>query len=357
MKKVLIWGIAVMLMVAMTFIGVGCKEEAAPVEEAVVEEVVVEEVEEEAIKPLDEMKIGYVMPYLEGWFYYWDIGWKIIMDHHGVETETILTYWEPEKELQAVRDFITMEVDALSIESGNADTAQVMCQLANEAGIPILIDSSSISEGPGKPFFDISFDYGAMGTLMGEKISENWPGSKVLHMAGIAGFLATDAQDDALKAVAEDTGAYELVGTEYTGYSMEETMTLLRDIIQSGKEFDIVIGSCQEISEGIIETLKSEGLLGEKIVISVNYGPLDVINLDEKELDFAVGQSVGLHSMVAGVVVLNYLQGIEPFAEVANLPFQWCTQDNHKEVGISWEVDESWIPVAEKYALKGELDY
>ncbi len=348
MKKAIIWLIIAMLIVA--FIGVGCKKEAEE------KEVAAAEAPAEEAFDFGALKIGYVMPYLEGWFGYWDLGWNIIMDEYGVDTEAILTYWDSEKDLQAVRDFITMGVDAISIESGSADTAQVMVQLANEAGIPIMIDSSSLAPGPGKPFFDISFDYGAMGSLAAEKITEMWPGAKVLHMAGIAGFAPTEDQDMALKAGA-DAGGYKLVGTEYTGYQIEDSKNILRDTIAGGKEFNVIVAASQEVAEGCIEALKSADMLDDVIVISVNYGPLDVENFEQGELDYAIGQSVGLHSMVAAVVTLNYLQGIEPFAPVAHLPFQWLTPENHKEEGITWAVDKTWITVAEKYAKTGILEY
>jgi len=348
MKRAIVWIIIVMLIVA--FVGVGCKKEEKPAEVAAAE------TPEEEEFDFSALKIGYVMPYLEGWFGYWDQGWNLVMDKYGVDTETILTYWDPEAELQAVRDFITMGVDAISIESGNPDTAQVMCQLANDAGIPILIDSSGLAPGPGKPFFDISFDYGAMGELAAEKITDMWPGAKVLHMAGIAGFPPTEDQDASLKAGAE-AGGYEFVGTEYTGYQIEETKNILMDLLSAGKEIDVIVCGAQEMAEGSIEALKSFDMLDDVIVISVNYGPLDIENFEQGELDYAIGQSVGLHSMVAAAVTLNYLQGIEPFSPVAHLPFQWLTQETHYEDGITWDVDESWIPVAEKYALTGELEF
>ena len=50
MKKVLIWLFAMVFMLSLTFIGIGCKEEAAPsVEEAVEEEAVEEEAVEEIV--------------------------------------------------------------------------------------------------------------------------------------------------------------------------------------------------------------------------------------------------------------------------------------------------------------------
>ena len=93
MKRVLIWLMVALLIVA--FAGVGCNKEAAE------EEVVKAEETVEEVKELKDLKIGYVMPYLQGWFGYWDQGWNLVMDKYGVETETILTNWDPEAELQA----------------------------------------------------------------------------------------------------------------------------------------------------------------------------------------------------------------------------------------------------------------
>ena len=366
MKRITLWFVVITICISMLGVYVisGCAPAAAP-EEPTVDEPGEEMVEEPA--PVDEpaeetvasqvegMETGYVIPYLEGWFYFWEQAWVMMMDEYGVSTSGVLTYWEPEQELEGVRDMIIKDVDAIVLTSTNPDPAQMATQEANNAGIPIAVDSSSVADGPGDPFLDITFDYYDMGELVGQKIAELGLGEKVVYLSGIPGFAPSDDIEDALRDVGEQTGAFEVVAVEFTGYSIEESVTLMQAIIQSGLEFDVVVGCSQEPAEGTIEVLRQEGMLGEKVVISVNGGPLDVANFEAGTLDYAVGQSPGLLGLITGSMVLNKLQGIEPFDKVVRPPFQWLSQEDYMEEMIPWDVDESWIPIAEHYATTGEL--
>ena len=60
-------------------------------------------------------------------------------------------------------------------------------------------------------------------------------------------------------------------------------------------------------------------------------------------------------ALITGSFTLNYLQGIDPFSQKIRPPFQWLTPENYKDEIVPWEVDESWIPIAEKYTATGEL--
>jgi ribose transport system substrate-binding protein len=366
MKKISLWVVVAVLCLSLlgAYSLAGCKAETqtsvaeettAPAEtEAPATTKDAEEKPEEAVS-LSDFETGYVIPSLEGWFKIWDTTWNVYMEKYGVATSGTLTGWDAEKDLQGVRDMIAKGVDAIVLTSTNPDPAQMACKEANDAGIPIAVDSSSVAEGPGKPFLDITFDYYDMGELAGNKVAELDLGTKVVHMAGIPGFAPTVDQDNALKDVGESTGAYELVATEYSNYSMEESLKLMKDIIQSGKEFDVIVCCSQEAASGTIEALKQEGLLGKKVVISVNGGPLDVENFEAGTLDYAIGQSPGLLALITGSFTLNYLQGIDPFSQKIRPPFQWLTPENYKDEIVPWEVDESWIPIAEKYTATGEL--
>ncbi len=370
MKKISLWILTVIICTSL--VGFYSLTGCAPVEEPVVEEPVepveepVDPVEEPVEEPIEEpveepeislegMETGYVIPSLEGWFFHWENAWTMMMDEYGVDTSGVLTGWDPEEELSGVRDMIIRDVDAIVLTSTNPDPAQMACQEANDAGIPIAVDSSSVAEGPGEPFLDITFDYYDMGELAGNKIAELELGTKVIHMAGIPGFAPTEDQDDALKDVAEQTGAYELVATEYTSYATDETIRLMRDTIAAGVEFDVVVGCAQEAAEGAIEALRGEGMLDDVVVISVNAGPMDVANFEAGNLEYAIGQSPGLLALITGSITLNYLQGIEPFEQEVRLPFQWLSAEDYEEEIIPWEVDETWIPIAEHYALTGEM--
>jgi ribose transport system substrate-binding protein len=369
MKKISLWLMISVLCVSMVsvFALSGCRGDVVTAIEEAVEQIpeAVEEAVEEVVEAVAEettpevslegMEIGYVIPYLEGWFFYWEAAWKMMMEKNGVATSGTFTYWEAEKDLSGVRDMITKGVDAIVLTSTNPDPAQMACKEANDAGIPIAVDSSSVADGPGEPFLDITFDYYAMGELAGQKIAELGLGTKVVYLSGIPGFAPSFELEDALRDVADETGAYEVVAVEYIYYSIEESITAMQALIQSGLEFDVVVGCSQEPAEGTIEVLRQEGMLGEKVVISVNGGTLDVANFEAGTLDYAVGQSPGFLALITATITMDYLQGIEPFSSVVRPPFQWLSADDYMEEMVPWAVDESWIPVAERYARTGEF--
>ena len=124
MKKILIWIMVAVFAISLSFVGAGCAQPAAETtaaettaapettaEETMAEETMAEETmaEETGLpektftgKDWADVKVGYVMPYLEGWFFYWDIGFKVPMEYNDIYSETVLTYWDPEAELQGV---------------------------------------------------------------------------------------------------------------------------------------------------------------------------------------------------------------------------------------------------------------
>lgn len=354
MKKTLLTVLILMLSFSMILAFIGCKV-AAPATTAAAAETTAAAVTTttEQAKPLH---IGNVMPYLEGWFGYFDSGFKLVLDKENVEITQILTNWEPEKEIQAVRDLIALGVDGISMVSGNPDASQTMCQLANDAGIPIQIVDSTLSEGTGKPFNVVEMDWYGIGEMMGNKIAENWPGAKVVELSGLAGFGTVELQIEALKKVEKDTGKYTRVQQEYTDYGIETSKNLMRDIIQSGKEFNVVIGGAQEMAEGAIQALEEAKLLGKVVVISGNGGVLDEANFASKKLNAAVSEPVGFHGIVSAISILNFLKGNPPL-EIVSTPFVWCTVDDWQKTLIPWEVDETWIPIAEEFVKTGKLNY
>lgn len=342
MKKTLLISVAMVLVLSMASIGIGCASEAAPAAPA-----------EEA---MEELRIGHVMPYLEGWFSYFDQGFRLVMDDQNIQVTQILTNWEPEAEIQAVRDLIGLGVDGISVTSGNPDASQTMCQIANEAGVPIQIVDSTVSEGPGAPFNVVEFDWYGVGVMFGEKIAENWPGAKVVELQGLAGFGVVESQVQAMRDVQQRTGAFELVQLEYTDYGIETSKNLLRDIIQSGKEFNVVVGGAQEMAEGAIQALEEAGMLDDVIVISGNGGVLDEANFAAGKLDAAISQPCGFHGIVTAISILEFLRGNPPL-ELVSTPIVWVTVDDWEQTLIPWDIDASWIPVAEEFIATGNLKY
>ena len=378
MKKAMIWALVTVFALSLSFVGISCKaaavettaaaattaaETAAATTAAPVETTAAETAAsaETAIngKLMTDLKVGYVMPYLEGWFFYWDVGWKTKMRAEAMYTETILTYWDPEAELQAVRDFITKGFDAITLQTASPDVAQSAAQICNEAGVAFFIENAALAEGPGTIIADIEMDWVEVGRQFGNGIADNWPGAKVVEMQGAPGFPVIEKQIQGMEEVlAKRPGSFERLRTEYNkDYSAEVTFNDLAAIIQSGQKFDCVIGGFQEAAEASIEALKANDVsMDDIIVISGNGGPLDVANFIDGDLDAAVSEPVAFHAMLVATTIIEYLKG-NGVPALQMTPSVWVMRENWKETLIPWEMDESWLPVAQKFVETGKLEY
>ena len=314
----------------------GKKEEAAP-----------GKVPEE--KPL---VIGHVNIWNIGWYAYLGNAVDIIADKYGVEIARLFTDYTVEKELQAVEDMITRDVDGIILGSTSADSCQRAAQLCNDADIPLVIENSSIAPGPGKVVSDVEFDWRLLGRMMAEETAKHWPGSRVVIITGVLGTGPIDLLLEDFNETAEKVGI-EVVKIIPADYMTEKALTETQNLIQSGLEFDVIWGNCQEMTEGIIEAFKSAGILGEKIILSTNGGPMDVKNLEEGELDGCINYSPGFHGLLCFLTMYNYLTG-EEVPELTYLPMKWIDPENLDEV-FPWEMDASFIPLAEQYMETGSL--
>ena len=138
-------------------------------------------------------------------------------------------------------------------------------------------------------------------------------------------------------------------------YLTEKALAETQNVIQSGLEFDVVWGHGQTVTDGIIEGLKSANVLDDYVVLSCNGGPTDVENLKEGELDGAISYSPGFHGLLTFLSMYYYLSGKE-LPELTYVPMKFITQDN-PEGGFVWEMDESFIPIAEEYMKTGNADF
>ena len=81
-------------------------------------------------------------------------------------------------------------------------------------------------------------------------------------MQGIKGF------EDAVAA----TPGLNLAAPAQDGqYATETALNITKAMVQGGLDFNVAIGSCQEITEGIIQGLKEERVsLDDVVIITVN---------------------------------------------------------------------------------------
>ena len=302
--------------------------------------------------------VGVIIPYEVGWFSAFKQGFEVAAEAENVNINWQYHNYKPNEETKAIQNLITLGVDAINLTAATPSSAQYSCQLANEADIPIQITESGLAEGPGEPISDIDFDWYEIYQFLAENLREDVDGElNILNVAGIAGSPPVMQGIEGLKDKLDEMENAQLATeVQYGDYATAKTLEVVKNIIQSGVEFNVAIGASQEVTEGIIQALNEEGIpLSDVTIVSVNGGPMDVENFKDGDLDYAISQSPGFHGMICATNLINYLEG-EEHVEKTFSPVRWVSQEDWEERLIPWGMNEKWLPRAENYLDTGELE-
>jgi ribose transport system substrate-binding protein len=302
--------------------------------------------------------IGYVVPYKVGYFSSFVSSFESVAKAEGYKTVQLHHEYNAANENKAVEDLITLGVDAIHVVSVSPASAEYSCRLANEAGIPIQVSDSGILEAQGKPFANIDFDWVELYGTVARNIRQEVSGD--LEVLWIQGFLGTPPVimgiDGFNKALTELKGIKLATDIQQGNYATAPSLDITKGIVQSGVKFNVAIGACQEITEGIIQGLKEEGVsLNDVTVVSVNGGPMDIANLKSGKIDYVLSHSPGIEGLACARNIANYLQG-KPYAKKVMMPIKWVSQQTWEKDLIPWDVDASWLPVVDEYLTTGNFD-
>jgi len=371
MKKSLLWIVVLVLSISMVaaFSLYGCKaaaaeeEVAAPAEEEIEEAAPSAEEEEEVaeeaqVEEDEELMIGVVIPYEIGWFAAFHAGFEVVANKENVKINWQYHNYKADEELTAVQNLTILGVDAINVTSVTPESAEYSCRLANEAGIPIQITESGIAEGEGKPFADIDFNWFQIYDTVARELRAAEEGE--LKVLWLQGFLGTPPVIQGIQgfedAIAELDDIKLATEPQDGQYATEPSLGITKAFVQGGLDFNVAIGACQEITEGIIQGLKEANIdLDSVVVVTVNGGPMDIENLKGGEIDYCMSLSPGLHGMICAQNLINKLKG-RTFQQKTYSPIVWCTQENWQEKLITWDVDEGWLPLVEEFVETGEYN-
>lgn len=355
MKKTLIWLVVIALAVTMAFMGMACKAAttttttAAAETTATVTTTASETTQAAETTTKKTLTVGHVTIGRADWYASLGNAVDLIAKKYNTNIYRISSDGDLEKELAAVEDMITKEVDGIILGSQSAEAAQKAAQKCNEAGIPVVIENSAIADGPGKVVSDIEFDWYDLGKRMAEKTAELYPGAKVLIFTGTLGTgpidLLNKGWEESIPSLGIKTA--KLIATNY---STEISMAEVQNAVQSGLKFDVIWCHDDSMSDGVVQGLKAINKLGEYPVFSSN---AEAADLEDGNLVGIFSYSPGFHGLITFLTMYNYLIG-KDVKKLDYVPMRWVTKDNINEI-FKADVDESDIPVAEKYIDTGKF--
>jgi ABC-type sugar transport system substrate-binding protein len=304
----------------------------------------------------EELTVGVVIPYEIGWFTAFHQGFEVVSNTEGVKVVWQYNNYKADDETKAVQNLITLGVDGMNITAVTPASAEYSCRLANEADIPIQITESGIAEGKGKPFADIDFNWFEIYHTVARSIRKDEPGE--LKVIWIQGFAGTPPVIQGIQGFKEEIAKLDDIrlatDVQYGDYATAPSLNITKTLVQSGIEFNVAIGACQEITDGIIQGLKEENVNLDKVaIVTVNGGPMDIENFKRGDLDYCLSLSPGLHGMICAKNLIAYLKG-EKYQKKSYSPIVWCNRDNWEELLIPWDVDDNWLSVVEEFVKTGK---
>jgi simple sugar transport system substrate-binding protein len=304
------------------------------------------------------LTIGVVIPYEGGWFTAFHAGYALVAEGQGHKIVWAYHNYNPEDEATAIQNLLARGVDAINVTSVSPESAEYSCRLANEEDVPIQITESGgfAEEGGGQPFADIDFNWFNVYHTVADGLRKDVPGD--LEVLWLQGFLGTPPVIQGIQGfkerIAELDGIKLATDVQDGQYATAPSLGITKALVQSGLEFNVAIGACQEITDGIIQALAEENVpRKDVVVVSVNGGPIDIENFNNGTLDYCLSLSPGLHGMINAANLLAYMNG-EKYQVHSYSPIIWVSKDDWQEKLIPWDVDESWMPVVDEFVKTGK---
>ncbi len=332
----------------------GCKEEAAPEEETVQVEEAEEAVEEEEVAEVEEvveeekLVFGNVQPGPDPWYQFSVEAFQYYAEKKGVEVAYLNSEYDQDKDIANIEDLIAKKVDLLSVFPMTADLGQQYAQKANEAGIPIIFEAVTPSEGPGEYITVISFSYKKLGELIAEYVHNTHPGAKLVYITGQPGAGIVEQYVEGLEGkLAELNSDVEIVSQQPTEWNRQQAMDITQNLLQSGMEIDVIFANNEDMAGGVIQVLEEAGVLEEIAVVATGGSPEGIELIKAGGLEATATASAGMEGLLCFKAALDYLAGID-VPKLINPPIMIATKENIN-TATTWEVSDGMVEIAESY--------
>lgn len=242
---------------------------------------------------------------------------------------------DSEKQIDQINDLIAQNVDAIFVNPADWKAIKPALLKAKEAGIPIInVDS---------PVFDvelvdciISSDNYKTGVICAKDMMSKLDSAKIVileHPTAKSAIDRTQGFKDAIK----DFEQYEIVASRSSEGQLEQAMPVMREIIQSIPEFQVVMALNDPTAMGAIAALQEAGRENDVLIYGVDGAPEAKQMIYDGKMTASAAQSPMTIGMTAANVAYDILAGNEIESEIFVDVF-FIDENNVMEYGtIDWQ--------------------
>ena len=202
-------------------------------------------------QPAKKWKIGYIGAGTENYYVCQESGIKKKAQELGVDLLTLNSGGKADKEIANMEDMISKKVDMVLMMTTNAAAGQKALQLANKAGIPVILVGIIVEEGEGKPLSLIDFDFKDMGRSAGEWVAANVKEGEVAIIEGLAGMNVAEpitagfeeklAANPNLKIVAKQPADWSRQKAQETANRNQRALQIVRDSVREPLQLGVLV--------------------------------------------------------------------------------------------------------------------
>lgn len=245
-----------------------------------------------------------------------------------VKLEVVFADDDANKQLSQVETFISKKVNAIIINPVDKVQSAAAVDAAHEKGIPVItVNTTSGSEHVTAHVGSDDVESGRL--QMQRLIDVCGEKAKVVYIDAVLGHSAQVGRSQGYGEILAKNPGVTLVAHDTGNWSGEESMRLVENWIQGGKEFDAIacMADCQLI--GVITAVENAGLLKKVKLSGMDCDPVIMEAIKNGTVDSSIWQDGVGQGENAIRIAIDAAQGkpVEDFY----LPFEVCTGDNIDE--------------------------
>lgn len=296
------------------------------------------------------LKIAYVQTGPFDYYEYGVQGAKLAAKELGVELIVLNSDLKPEKEIANVEDAIQQGVDGIILFSVGRASEEAALEKTSEANIPValLYGYDPSLEDKGVVFVNVNIN--ETGKQLGEWVAENVEKGRVAIIQGQLGRGDAEAYTQGFKDALAKNSNLTVVAEIDAAWDRSKAVAAMEDILTRHPDLAVAFVHNEDMAQGAVSVLKTQGKLDQVTVVSQNGSPsgLEVIAAGEIKATAAWSPSEEAQ-MALQRLVTAIRTGQTPEPKLCFTPLKLITQTN---------VDEAspWVPTeaSTKVALAAE---
>ncbi len=167
---------------------------------------------------------------------------------------------KPTKQVLDLEDFVTKQMDLIIISTYYADAIAPAVKEINEAGIPVVVLSSSLS-GDADWTCRLAADNLATARSAGEYYVKHLPkGANVVHIEGKPGSMVNQERTKGWLEVVKGSGL-NLVGHAVANYERSQALQAMEDFLQGNPKIDAAYCNNDDMALGVAQAARERGRL------------------------------------------------------------------------------------------------